>query len=274
MLTFIGLGLYDQKDITLKGLEAIRKADIVYAEFYTSALTGTTLDEMERLYGKKIILLSREEVEEHPTWLEEAKTRSVVFLSGGDTMISTTHLDLRLRALDLGIETRLIHGLSISSSAVGLSCLQNYRFGKSTTIPFPYLRGNKVIVSETPYDVIRANRKNDLHTLVFLDIDKEKGHMTINEGIRLLLSIEEKREDKLLRKSLFIGIARAGSEKPVVKADYPEILRDCDFGPPLHILIIPASLHFLEAEALVKLAGAPEKILAEPIPFLIKSLIF
>jgi len=33
MLTFIGLGLYDEKDITLKGLEAIKDADVVYADF-------------------------------------------------------------------------------------------------------------------------------------------------------------------------------------------------------------------------------------------------
>lgn len=43
MLTFIGIGLYDKKDISVKGLEAIRRADHVYAEFYTSALMGTTV---------------------------------------------------------------------------------------------------------------------------------------------------------------------------------------------------------------------------------------
>ena len=32
MLTFIGLGLFSEYDISLKGLEAVRKADIVYAE--------------------------------------------------------------------------------------------------------------------------------------------------------------------------------------------------------------------------------------------------
>jgi diphthine synthase len=47
MLTFIGLGLFDEYDISLKGLEAIRKADLVYAEFYTSCLMGTNLDKME-----------------------------------------------------------------------------------------------------------------------------------------------------------------------------------------------------------------------------------
>ncbi len=30
MLTFIGIGLYDEKDISIKGLEAVRAADRVY----------------------------------------------------------------------------------------------------------------------------------------------------------------------------------------------------------------------------------------------------
>jgi diphthine synthase len=34
-----------------------------------------------------------------------------------------------------------------------------------------------------------------------------------------------------------------------------------DFGGPLHCLIIPGKLHFLEAEALVVLGGAPGEIL-------------
>src|SRR5690606_3857182 len=116
MLTFIGLGLFDEYDISLKGLEAIREADLVYAEFYTSCLMGTNLEKMEKLYGKKIFLLSREDVEQYPDWLNEARDRKLCFLTGGDTMVSTTHVDLRLRAEKLGIETRLIHGASIASA--------------------------------------------------------------------------------------------------------------------------------------------------------------
>ena len=35
-LTFIGLGLYDEKDISSKGLEETKKCDKVFAEFYTA----------------------------------------------------------------------------------------------------------------------------------------------------------------------------------------------------------------------------------------------
>ena len=38
MLYVIGLGLSDEKDITVKGLEAVRRCQRVYLESYTSIL--------------------------------------------------------------------------------------------------------------------------------------------------------------------------------------------------------------------------------------------
>lgn len=260
MLTFIGLGLYDEKDITLKGLEAVRKADIVYAEFYTSQLAGTTIEKLEGIYGRKVTVLTREDVEQKPEWLHDAKEKNVVLLSGGDAMVATTHIDLRLRAKDMGIDTSIIHAPSISSAVCGLSGLQNYRFGKSTTVPYPYVRGGKTIVSEAPYDTIKMNKKNDLHTLVFLDISTQ-GFMDMAKAVSLLLEMEARRGEGVLVNALAVGIARAGSEFPVVHADYLEKLKDYDFGAQLHVLVIPASLHFIEAEALVKLCGAPPEII-------------
>ncbi len=60
---FIGLGLYDEKDITLKGLEIARKCDLVFAEFYTSLLAGTDIKKIEEQIGRPIRLLNREDVE-------------------------------------------------------------------------------------------------------------------------------------------------------------------------------------------------------------------
>lgn len=253
MLTFIGLGLYDEKDVSIKGLEAIREADVVYAEFYTSRLMGAMVGRLEELYGKPVTVLVREDVEQHPkdNVLKDAKDKNVVFLTGGDAMVATTHVDLRLRAKQMGIETRIIHGASISSAVCGLTGLQNYRFGKSATIAFPY----KNIISETPYDTIKMNRSNGLHTLLFLDIDREKGYMTINKGIELLLAVEEKRGEGVLTDTLCVGIARAGSPNPCVKADRIDRLKSFDFGGPLHIMVVPAALHFLEEEALKEFAS-------------------
>lgn len=262
MLTFIGLGLFDEKDISLKGLQAVQSADLIYLEFYTSYLMGTTLEKMEELYGKPIIRLMREDVEQNPAWLENAKDKNVVFLTGGDTMASTTHVDLRIRAKDMGIETKMIHGASITSAIFGLSGLQNYRFGKSVSIPFPYTsnRGNRVI-TETPYDTIKFNQENGLHTLVFLDIHSELGYMTVREGLSLLMEVESKRQEGVMKNRIAVGIARAGSDDVCVKADFAENAETFELGNPLQILVIPGVLHFIEAEALVKLAGAPASLL-------------
>ena len=261
MLTFIGLGLYDEKDVSLRGLEAIRSADKVYLECYTSLFTGTNIKQLEKLYGKKVHLLEREDVETNNWWLKDAIDQSIVFLTGGDAMVSTTHIDLRLRAKKLGIGTQIIHGASIISAVCGLSGLQNYRFGKSATIPHPYTRKEKIIRSHTPYDTIKINQKNNLHTLIFLDIDKNIGCMSIKEGIELLLQVEEEIGGEAISNCIGVGIARAGSFAPVVKADYLENLKHTDFGDPLHILCIPANLHFIEAEALIAFADAPWNIL-------------
>jgi len=261
MLFFVGLGLYDEKDVSVKGLEAIKEADLIYVEFYTSRLMGASVERLEEFYGKKIQLLSREDVEVRPKeWMALAKEKKVVFLVGGDPMVSTTHLDLRLRALKMGVKTQVIHSSSIVSAISGLTGLQNYRFGRSTSIPYPYEARGKRIVAQSPRDVVIENLERDLHTLLFLDIQNEK-YMTASEGAQLLLEMDDIAGGVSFSQTLGVGVARAGSPDCFVKADWLPHLENHDFGGPLHILIVPAKLHFMEAEALVALASAPLEIL-------------
>jgi diphthine synthase len=143
------------------------------------------------------------------------------------------------------------------SAVIGLSGLQNYRFGRSVTVPFP----EKGSLSETPYNVIAENKERNLHTLCFLDIrDEEAKYMTIKEALELLLTLErKKRRGVVALGSLAVGVARAGSGDVEVKADAVENLMSYDFGPPPHMLIFTArTLHFMEAEALTTLADAPK----------------
>jgi len=53
VLTFVGLGLFDEDDISVKGLKAIENADAIYAEFNTSKLIGTTIEKLEGVYSAK-----------------------------------------------------------------------------------------------------------------------------------------------------------------------------------------------------------------------------
>ena len=82
VLTFVGLGLYDLQDISVKGLECIQNADAVYLESYTSRLFGCTLNQMQELYGKEIRVLSRHDIEGDPDPLLNVQENEVVLLMG------------------------------------------------------------------------------------------------------------------------------------------------------------------------------------------------
>jgi diphthine synthase len=98
-----------------------------------------------------------------------------------------------------------------------------------------------------------------LHTLVLLDIQEDNNrYMTANEGIKLLLKMEEKHKQEIFTNdSILCVVARAGSNKPITVADTIKNIINRDFGPPLHSLIVPGKLHFMEIEALQILAQLP-----------------
>nr|WP_319377676.1 diphthine synthase [uncultured Methanoregula sp.] len=248
MLTFVGLGLFDKTDISLKGFQCIRDADHVFLECYTSLLMGSSREELEAYYEKPVTPLYREDVEQHPDeLLRLAAESNVAFLCAGDPMVSTTHSDLRMRAGERGIRTAIIHAASISSAICGLSGLQNYRFGKSCSLPFP----QKNWFPTTPYEVIEKNLAQNLHTIVYLDIQNQR-YMTVPEAVTLLDRMAAAKGTAI---PLYVGIARAGSENPVVRAGPGSQLATAEFGPPLHILIVPAELHDMEREYLEMFAG-------------------
>jgi len=254
-LIFIGLGLYDEKDISLKGIEEIKNCDIVFAEFYTAKLTGTDINKIEKVIGKPVEVLNREETEKGNKILDIAKEKKVALLTCGDPMTATTHVEIRLRAERMGIKTRIIHGSSIITAVPGLLGLQNYKFGRTTTLAFP----EKNYFPTSPYNIIKENKKMGLHTLILLDIQEEKRkYMTANEGMSLLLKMEEKHKEKIITKEdIICVVARAGSDEPIAYAGLIKDIIDIDFGPTLHSLVIPGKLHFMEIEAIQILAQLP-----------------
>jgi diphthine synthase len=114
-------------------------------------------------------------------------------------------------------------------------------------VPFPQKNWSPT----TPIDVIAQNLSLRLHTLVYLDIRNER-YMTVKEAVTLLEGMAEK---KGCRIPLYVGIARAGSDQPVIIAGPAEKILTCNFGDPLHILIVPAELHEMEREYLEMFAG-------------------
>jgi diphthine synthase len=257
-LVFVGLGLHDEKGISLQGFEETKTADHVFLELYTSLLPDFSLKNLEALTGKHVCVVVRRNLEDEngAVILDAAAKGKTVLLVPGDPFIATTHLALRVEAEKRGVKTRIVHAASIISAIVGLSGLHNYKFGKTVTIPFPEN------FSETPYKVIAQNKKLGLHTLCLLDLKAdEKRFLSVKEALALLLEIEQKKGKRTVTlNTLAVGVARVGSDAPVLKADSVKELLRFNFGEPPHSLIFLGKLHFMEAEALVTFAGAPAKL--------------
>ncbi len=247
--------------MTLRGVDIAKSCDVLYAEFYTSVMAGLDLSRLERIVGKKPNVLSRVQIEEASIILSEAKERRVGFLVPGDPLVATTHVDLRLRAEKAGIRTRIVHSASISSAVAGVTGLQSYKFGRTVTIP----ASSSEKFPGSVYHCLKDNLSLGLHSLLLLEIDVEgKQLITIPEAIRALLKFSETiSKGAMDQRTLMVGVARLESPDMVVRAGSAERLMRTDFGGPPHTLIVPGSLHFMEAEALEVLCGASRELLNE-----------
>lgn len=247
--------------MSIRALEELRSCEMIFGEFYTSRLVGSSIEDVEELVGKKVVRLKRADVEEGEEMIVAARDHKVAFITAGDTMAATTHVDIRIRAEEGGVPTRLVHGTSIFSAASSALGLQPYKFGRTVTLPFP----EPGYVPLSPYERILENKERGLHTLVLLDIREEEGrYMTSREAVRWLLDAETRAGLGLINdRTVICAAARIGGIDEKVAAGYPKKMLDLDMGPPLHTLVIPGKLHFMESMALVMFAGAPEEIAKE-----------
>lgn len=282
MLYLIGLGLGDVKDITVKGLEIVRKCQRVYLEHYTSVLGSCTKEELEAFYGREVIMADRDLVESfdhegsnEDEILKGASTDDVAVLVVGDPFGATTHHDLMLRAKEKGIETKAIHNASILN-AVGACGLSLYKFGETVSIPF----WQDEWKPESFYDRIVSNRKNGLHTLCLLDIKvKERSvenimkkrnifepprFMSTQQASQQLLEIIARRKQEgegasngsevFDETAECVAMARIGcDDQKMVFGDLGQVMALTDMGKPLHSLIIAGNIEDYEREALTPL---------------------
>jgi diphthine synthase len=267
-LYFIGLGLSDERDISVKGLEIVRKSTRVFLESYTSLL-NIDHARLEAFYQKKVEICYRETVEIEmdeilKTIANEGKNDEIFsFLVIGDPFCATTHSDLQLRAIKQGIKVKAIHNASIIN-AVGVTGMQLYSFGHIVSVPFftekwkPYSFLNRVV----------DNYKTKLHTLVLLDIrvreisDENllKGKkiydpphfMSVNvclDQIVESVKANEVKEFGEIDKLKVFGVARIGADDQLILSGTIDELRKVDFGKPLHsVIVCGPEMHELEKD--------------------------
>ncbi|RJE22081.1 hypothetical protein PHISCL_05587 [Aspergillus sclerotialis] len=250
MLYLVGLGLADETDITVKGLEIVKKAERVYLEAYTSILL-VKKEKLESFYGRPVIEADRELVESGSDQiLEDADKKDVAFLVVGDPFGATTHTDLVLRARELGIESKVVPNASIMSG-IGCTGLQLYNFGQTVSMVF-FTENWK---PSSYYDRVKENIQLGLHTLVLVDIKvKEPSlehlargkiiyepprYMTVAQCASQMLETEEERKEGVYGPdSLAVGAARVGAADQKLVAGTLKELAEVDMGPPLHSLVL------------------------------------
>eukprot|EP01104_Vermistella_antarctica_P018191 TRINITY_DN6657_c0_g1_i1.p1 TRINITY_DN6657_c0_g1~~TRINITY_DN6657_c0_g1_i1.p1 ORF type:complete len:275 (+),score=54.10 TRINITY_DN6657_c0_g1_i1:132-956(+) len=266
VLFVIGLGLGDERDITVRGMEAIKQCARVYLEHYTSIL-GVDRERLEKFYEKKVVLADRDMVETGcQEIMEGAKDEDVAFLVVGDPFGATTHTDFVLRAKEQGIPVQVIHNASIMN-AIGCCGLQLYRFGETISLVF----FTDTWRPDSFYSKVKSNGAAGLHTLCLLDIKVKEPtmeslargkpvylpprYMTINQAVAQLLEIEEKLDQKAYSKdTICIGVARVGQADQLVVQGRMEDLLTVEFGAPLHSLVICGDVHEFEQESIDILA--------------------
>lgn len=273
MLYLIGLGLSYETDITVRGLETVKKCKRVYLEAYTSILMAASQTSLEEFYGREIILADRELVETGADQiLKDADTEDIAFLVVGDVFGATTHTDLVIRARELGIKVEAIHNASVMN-AVGACGLQLYQFGQTVSLVF-FTDSWK---PDSFYNKIMENRKIGLHTLLLLDIKvKEQSienmargrliyepprYMDIATAASQLLEIEEIRNEQAYTPDTpCVAVSRLGSPTQTFKAGTLKELSQYDSGEPLHSLVmLGRQVHDLELEYLYQYVDNKEE---------------
>jgi diphthine synthase len=243
MLYLVGLGIWDEGDISLKGVKVCKKADKVYAELYTS-VWGGKLDKIEKIIKKKVNVLKRRDLEERShNLIREAKRKNIVVLVPGDPLSATTHTGLMNEARKEGVKVEVVHSSSVFT-AITETGLSLYNFGKTVTVVTP----SKKYKPDSFYNTIKENMDKGMHTLVLLDIK-----MSVDEGLGILMEIERKKRKQVLRPGKRVVVASSiGSPKRSIKYGTVLELTDEDFPPPA-VIVIPGEMNFFEREFLEKL---------------------
>tara|TARA_Y100000768_G_scaffold212799_1_gene160359 strand:+ start:1165 stop:2043 length:879 start_codon:yes stop_codon:yes gene_type:complete len=165
-LLLIGIGPGDVELVTSEALEAAKMADYRRYEAYTALWPEEQLANLEKAVGK-ITRVMRPEVESPDELFALARDNLVALLIVGDPLQATTHVDLQLQAEEAGIYCRTIHGISITGLVTGAIGLSNYKFGRQTTLTYPYSGW----IATSPLEVIALNTALGQHTLALLDLD-------------------------------------------------------------------------------------------------------
>ena len=255
MLFFVGLGISGFKSIPNEGIEILSEADIVYLEQFTSPIGKSDLVKIKKIIKGECKPAKRWLVEDGNEILENSKKKKVALLSYGDPYIATTHIELRIRAIEEKIKTHSIHGSSSLTSMIGECGLHFYKIGRIATIM------SEMNSLTTPYFVIYKNIIEGNHTILLLEYNQDKDFfLDPKTAMAGLLETEKGQRRNVISPSTFVIVAsRIGFRDQKIISGKISSLNKKDFGNPPHTVIIPGRMHFTESDALKVLGECLDK---------------
>ncbi len=244
----MGTGLRGENSLQKIVLDIVDRCGVVFLETYTSGPRNELSNAIERISGKQVILLSREEVEHEDKIIYAARKEDVSLLVVGDALTATTHNQLRLSALDSGIDVTIIEAPSIITSALSILGLQIYKLGRVVSLPFV----TEKFFPRSPYDKITENMERELHTIILLDLTKS-GFMSIKEAFVILESMNERfgGHFDFEGKKICVVHAYGTKDQALYYATFPDLAR-IKYSENPSTIVIPGKLDFTESAFLKK----------------------
>jgi len=263
MLIVGGIGIWGLRDISLGLVEALKTAELVFLEEYTSITPGFSKRVLEDVIGKKVESLTRRDLENGRLReiLELARTSKVAILTYGNPFFATTHTYIVSEAYRHGVPVEIYPAPSVFDAILCSTGLHVYKFGRIATLVFPDERVG--YFPYTTYKVLGDNLARGLHTLLLLEMRAEDGvFMSIPDAATVLLRLEERFRERVVEPNmLVIGVSRALSPDEEIFIGSLEEATKLEKSPPPHSLIIPGVLHYTEIDFLHYRLGVKREVL-------------
>ena len=234
MLNLIGMGLRGISSLTLQEDEVLKNTDRIYFEAYTSIAPENTMKDLEKRYGRAVIPLGRDDIEDPKKIIKESLRENVSLVVVGDPMMATTHSELRFEAENSGVIVKCYENASIITVAFGSTGLFTYRISAPISLPFP----DEKFFPRSVYDKIIKNIEAKKHTLILLDLQNGKG-MKVSVAVHYLLRMESSLGSGILKEDTdMIALSDLGHPDEKIVKSTMGALRSYD-GGKINCLILP-----------------------------------
>lgn len=246
-LWFVGLGISGSGSVPAQAADVLKSSDVTYLETFTSP--AADIDHIRTIVGN-LKVAKRWMVEDGREILDNAAKGTVALAVYGDPLVATTHNELRVRAANRGIPTRVIHASSAITSMIGECGLHHYKAGRVATI----MSEDESL--STPYYITYRNAVAGAHTVLLLEYDEDRGFfLDPAKALRMLQQAESGQNRGAFTGETYVVVAsRIGSPDQEIVAGMMSGMVQRDFGAPPHSVIVPGRLHFTERDALASLA--------------------